>query len=267
MPVARRSVASLSTRACATSSSWSRNAGSRYRPGESRRSPRLAESIKPGRRHVPLALIGDQRAHHIVPAVGVTQNIEILVVDESRRSKTAPPCAADTRRQKSRAWAMLVARPGLGPGARHQTGGNAAGFAAASQRDWRSGRLGLVTRGLGPIPRGPLAARASVLAAAGCTRRPRHEKQQEPDFVLVVDRRERQQRRELDGGLALGPIGRAKILRAADVDQQHHRELALLDVALDVRARRPARSRSSRWCERRRRARRAEPLQTPYPGP
>ena len=59
--------------------------------------------------------------------------------------------------------------------------------------------------------------------------------QQQADLVAVLDRAHREQRRQLDRGLELAAPARAEVLRRADVDQQHHRQLALLDEPLDVR--------------------------------
>jgi hypothetical protein len=56
----------------------------------------------------------------------------------------------------------------------------------------------------------------------------------EPDAIVVLDGGEGEQRRHLGGDLALGLLARAEGARAAGVDQQHHRHLALLDEELDV---------------------------------
>jgi hypothetical protein len=57
----------------------------------------------------------------------------------------------------------------------------------------------------------------------------------EPDPVVVAHRREREHRRQLDGQLALEPPRRAEPLRARQVDDEHHGELALLLVAPNER--------------------------------
>ena len=58
--------------------------------------------------------------------------------------------------------------------------------------------------------------------------------QQQADLVVVVDRRERQQRTELDRRLAFGTLARAEVQRRAHVDQQQYGELALFHIALHI---------------------------------
>src|ERR1043166_10156458 len=59
--------------------------------------------------------------------------------------------------------------------------------------------------------------------------------QEQADLVTVLDGAHREQRRQLDGGLELAAPARAEVLRGADVDEQHHGQLALLDEPLDMR--------------------------------
>src|SRR5690606_31317322 len=56
----------------------------------------------------------------------------------------------------------------------------------------------------------------------------------EADAVVVADGRESEHGRDLRCQLRLEPAARAELLRARQVDQQHHRELSLLDVLLHV---------------------------------
>ena len=55
------------------------------------------------------------------------------------------------------------------------------------------------------------------------------------DLVIVADRAEREDRREFGGNLALRPRHAAEQTRGAEIDQQHDRELALLDILFDER--------------------------------
>jgi hypothetical protein len=57
----------------------------------------------------------------------------------------------------------------------------------------------------------------------------------EADAILAALRDERQQRAERRGDLALRPLPGAEVHRQARVDEEHERELALLDVGLDER--------------------------------
>ena len=59
--------------------------------------------------------------------------------------------------------------------------------------------------------------------------------QQEAHLVVVVDGGEGHQGGKLHRRLALGAVRRAEVERGAHVHQQQHRELALLDIALDER--------------------------------
>ena len=61
------------------------------------------------------------------------------------------------------------------------------------------------------------------------------------DAVVVADRREREDRRDLRSDLALGPSAAAEQARGGDIDEEHERQLALLDVALDEGAPGPRR--------------------------
>src|SRR5205085_6118867 len=59
--------------------------------------------------------------------------------------------------------------------------------------------------------------------------------EQRTDPIVVPDRGHREHRGELRGDLALEALARTESLGARQVDGEHHRELALLDVSLDVR--------------------------------
>ena len=72
-----------------------------------------------------------------------------------------------------------------------------------------------------------LARRHDVLDAVG--------EHHAADAIVVSDGRHREHRRQLGRDFALESASRAESLRARHVDGEHHRELALLDVALDVR--------------------------------
>jgi hypothetical protein len=63
--------------------------------------------------------------------------------------------------------------------------------------------------------------------------------QHEADAVVVAHRGEPQDRAQLRRQLALLDRGRAEAHRARHVDDQHDRQLAFLDVALDVRRAEP----------------------------
>ena len=60
-------------------------------------------------------------------------------------------------------------------------------------------------------------------------------KKHQADFVVAADGGKREQRAQFGGGLALGALARAEVLRGGDVGHQHERELAFLDVAFDER--------------------------------
>ena len=76
------------------------------------------------------------------------------------------------------------------------------------------------------VPR-PLVRRHEALDAVG--------EPQQPDAVVVAGRAQRQQGRQFRGHFTLLLKAAAKVLTAADVDGQHHRQLAFLDEALDER--------------------------------
>ena len=73
----------------------------------------------------------------------------------------------------------------------------------------------------------PLARRHDVLDAIG--------EHQAAHAIVVANRRHRQHRRQLGRDFALEAASRAEPLGARHVDGEHHRQLALLDVALHVR--------------------------------
>ena len=59
--------------------------------------------------------------------------------------------------------------------------------------------------------------------------------QQQSHLVVVLDGREREKSRQLDSRIAFRAACRAEVEGCAHIDQEHDRELTLLDVALDVR--------------------------------
>ena len=73
----------------------------------------------------------------------------------------------------------------------------------------------------------PLLRRDEVLDAVG--------EQDQADLVVVADRAQREHRAQLGRNLALEARDAAELTRGAQVDQQHHRQLALLHVLLDER--------------------------------
>ena len=71
-----------------------------------------------------------------------------------------------------------------------------------------------------PLPGGTTCSGRSVNSSA-------------PDAVVVPNGRHRQHRAELAGELALESRHRAESLGPREIDGEHHRELTLLDIALD----------------------------------
>ena len=98
------------------------------------------------------------------------------------------------------------------------------------QREVGAAPLGLDVQHLADHPERPVLAllrRHEALDPVG--------EQDQPDLVVVADGAQREQRAQFgrDLGLELGRA--AEPPRRAEVDQQHHGQLALLDVALDER--------------------------------